>query len=90
MQVEAARFELRQYHDAAQTAVDAVRQREVDDAVQPAEGHGGLCAITRERLEARALAAGKYESQNVVHAQLLEFAGAQRATIFVWRDYAVT
>ena len=54
--VEAQRFVLREDEHAPQVAVDAIGKRDVDDAVDAAEGHGGLGAVARERPEPLALA----------------------------------
>ena len=64
----------------AQIAVDAVGQREVDDAIQAAERHGRLGAVARQRLQACALAAGQNQRQNVFHEF---FRGRTSRTILV-------
>jgi hypothetical protein len=50
------RFVLGQNVDSADPGVDAVRQCEIDDAVDAAEGDGWLCAVAGEGVEAFALA----------------------------------
>src|SRR5262249_41078818 len=65
--IEAASLVLGQYQDTAQTAVDAVGEGEVDDAVQPAEGDGRLGAVAGERLQAGAFAAREDQRQDLFH-----------------------
>jgi hypothetical protein len=60
--VQAARLVLRQHEHAPEFAVEAVRQREVDDPVEAAEGDGRLGPVAGERFESGALAAGENES----------------------------
>ena len=60
-----ARLVLRQDVDATQARVDAVAEREVDDAVGATEGDGRLCAIDREWLQAIACASGQQEHEGV-------------------------
>ena len=62
--VEAVALVLRQHCDAPVAAVDQVRQDEVDEAVDAAEGHGGLRAVERKRSEALALAAGEHHAED--------------------------
>ena len=62
---------LGQDEDAAEVAVDAVGEGEVDDAVEAAEGHGRLGAVAGQRLQAGALAAGQDHRQDVSHGALL-------------------
>ena len=52
--VEAHRLVLGEDEDLAHAAVEAVREGEVDDAVDAAERHGRLGAVAGERLQARA------------------------------------
>ena len=59
------RLVLRQDEDAAEAAVDAVGQGEVDDAVEPAERHGRLGPVAGERFEPGALAAREDDGQHV-------------------------
>ena len=65
--VERKRFVLRQNEDAAQIAVDAVGKRDVDNAVDAAEGHGGLGAVARERPQPLALSACQQNADRVAH-----------------------
>ena len=65
--VEAKRLVLRENEDAAQVAVEAVGERDVDDAVDAAEGNGGLGAVARERPEPFALAAGQQNANRIAH-----------------------
>ena len=48
-------------------AVEAVREREIDDPVDAPKRHRRLGPIARERLEPRALAARQHNRQNVFH-----------------------
>ncbi len=65
--VEAHRFVLREHQHLAQPAVQAVREREVDDAIGTAEGDGRLRAITRQRLESRTFAPRQDDCQYAFH-----------------------
>src|SRR5260370_20947193 len=67
MAIEAERLILGQQEDAAEIAVDAVRERDVNDAVNAAERHGGLGAIPRERPKPFALPAGEQDTDGVAH-----------------------
>ena len=57
---------LRKEIDPPQTGMDAIGKREVDDAIEAAEGDRGLGAVERERLEALALPAGENERERVL------------------------
>src|SRR6266567_2628761 len=57
--VQAEGFVLRQDKDAAEIAVDAIGERDVDDSIYPAEGDRRLGAVARERPEALALPSGE-------------------------------
>ena len=70
MPVEAHRLVLREHQHLAQAAVEAVGEREVDDAVAAAEGHRRLGPVARQRLQPRAFAAGQDHRQDVLHATL--------------------
>jgi hypothetical protein len=48
MAIEAERLVLGHDEDLAQAGVDAVGERDVDDAVMAAKWHGGLGAVARE------------------------------------------
>ena len=65
--VESAGLVLGQHEDAAEVAVDAVGQGEVDDAVQAAERHGRLGPVARQRLQARPLSPRKDDGEDVSH-----------------------
>ena len=65
--VEAEGFVLREDEDAAQIAIDAIGERDVDDAVDAAEGHGGLGAVAGERPQPLALAACQQDADGVAH-----------------------
>ena len=64
--VERQRLVLRRDEDAPQPGVDAVAQREVDDAVRAAEVHRRLGALLRQRIEPLAGAAGEHDDEAVV------------------------
>ena len=64
--VQRQRFVLRGDEDAAQAGIDAVAQREIDDAVGSAKEHGGLRAVPRERVQPLAGASRKQYDQRVV------------------------
>ena len=59
MTVERQRLVLREDVNLAQIGVDAVRERDVDDAVVAAEGYCRFGAIAREREETLARASGQ-------------------------------
>ena len=65
--IEAEGFVLRQDEDAAQIAIDAIGKGDVDDAVDAAEGHGGLGAVARERPQPLALAARQQNADGIAH-----------------------
>ena len=66
--VERGRVELRQHEDAADVGVQAVADRDVDQAVLAADRDRRLRAVLRERKQARALSAAENDRQNfVVH-----------------------
>ena len=65
--IERKRLVLRQDKDAAQAGVDAVGKRDVDDAVDAAEGHGRFGAVAGERIEAFACASGEQDSERIFH-----------------------
>jgi hypothetical protein len=66
---EAHRLVLGEHQDFANAAVEAVRQREVDNPVDAAERHGRLGAIAGEGFKARSFAAGQNHRQDVFHAR---------------------
>ena len=67
MAIEAEGFVLRENEHTAQVAVEAVREGDVDDAVNGAKGHGGLGAIARQRPQALALAASQEHANRIFH-----------------------
>jgi len=69
MAIQAVRLELREHADAAQPAVNAVGEGEVDDAVEPAERHRGLGPVAGERLQAGAFAAGEDRSEDIANME---------------------
>ena len=62
--VQADRKELREDVNVVQAAVDAVRDRDVDEPVLAGHGHGRLRARSREWVEPRAAAATQNESKD--------------------------
>ena len=79
--VERERFVLRRNEDAAQPGVDAVAEREVDDAIGPAKVHGRLGPLLGERIEPLARAAGQDDDKTVVEERRHDpiSCGARRA-----------
>ena len=65
--VERQRLVLRRDEDAAQPGIDAVAEREIDDAVRAAKVDRRLGAILRERVEPLAHTAGEHDDKDVVH-----------------------
>ena len=63
--VQRVRLVLGQHDDLEVAAVDQVGQREVDHAVEPAEGHRRLGPVRRQRHEALALAAGEHDREHL-------------------------
>src|SRR6202000_28397 len=57
------RLVLRDDRNAPDAGVQAVREREVDDAVLAAEMHGGFDALVGQRAEPCAATPGKYDGQ---------------------------
>lgn len=53
--------------DAAKIRIEAVGEGNVDDAIDAAEGHGGLGAIASERIEALSGAACQKHPESVFH-----------------------
>jgi len=53
--------------DAAEIRIDAVREGDVDDAIECAERNSRLGAIASERPEAFALASGKEYNYGIPH-----------------------
>src|SRR5277367_3395034 len=65
--IEAERFVLGEDEDAAQIAIEAIRKRDINDAVDAAEGDSGLGAIASEGPKAFALATGQQDRKCVAH-----------------------
>ena len=65
--VERKGFVLRQNENAAEIAVDAVGKRDVDNAVDAAEGHGRLGAVARERPQPFALPSCQQNADRIAH-----------------------
>ena len=63
--VQADGLELREDEDPVDAAVDAVGDRDVDEAIFAGERHGGLGAVVGERLEARAATATEDDGDDV-------------------------
>ena len=68
--VQRQRFVLRENVDAAQIGVQAIGKRDVDDAVNAAEGDGRLGPVASERIEALSSPARKKNSESVFHTAL--------------------
>jgi hypothetical protein len=64
--VERGRVELRQHEDPADVGVEAVADRDIDQAVFAADRNRRLGTVLREREEPRALPASKNDGQNLV------------------------
>ncbi len=82
---ERVRLELRQDLDLREAGVDAVVEREIDDAVAAAERDRGFRAIPRERKQALAHPAGEDDRENVAMLQDLHAAPAMRCPAIVPR-----
>ena len=68
--VERERLVLGEDEDPAQAGVDAVGERDVDDAVVSAKGHGRFGAIAGQRKEPFAGSARKQYSERVFHVRM--------------------
>ena len=68
--VQAHRLELREHVDLVDLAVDAVRERDVDQPILAGQRHGRLRAIGRERQQPRAATAAQNYSDDVFHRLL--------------------
>ena len=64
---QAKRFVLRENENAAESGINAIGKSDVDDAIESAEGNGGLGAIASERPEAFALTASKEYRDGLAH-----------------------
>ena len=73
MAIEAGGLVLREDQNLADFAIEAIGQREIDDAVQPAEGDRRLRPIASQRLEPCPLAPGKDDGQDIFHDALRWF-----------------
>ena len=67
MPVERMGFVLDQDGNLAQTGVQAVAEREVDDAIFPAERNCRFRALIREGIQALALTAGEHHGEDLSH-----------------------
>src|SRR4029453_18965400 len=65
--VKADGEKLRQHVHLVEAAVDAVGERDVDQAVLAGEGHGRLAAVFCEGIEPRAATAAEDEGDDVLH-----------------------
>ena len=65
--VERVALVLREHLHPVHAGVDEVRENEVDDAVPPAEGNGGLGALAGERLEPGACTTCQNHRQQLCH-----------------------
>ena len=68
--MQADRVELRQHVDPVQAAVDAVRERDVDQPILARQGDGRLGAILGQRIQPRAATAAENESDDTFHVVL--------------------
>src|SRR5271156_71512 len=65
--IQRERLVLGEDKDAAQAGVDAVGERNIDDAVDAAEGYGWFGAVAGERIEALAGASSEQDSERIFH-----------------------
>jgi len=70
--VQAGRIELGQHVNPVDAAVDAIRQRNVDQPVFARERDGWLGAIFSKRIEPRAATAAEDQGQGSIHERILE------------------
>ena len=73
--VEAAGLVLGEDQRLADVAVEAIGEREVDDAIDAAEGHGRLGAVAGQRFQPRPLAAGQNHRENFLHVDSIGHGG---------------
>ncbi len=73
MAIERLTVELRQRIDLVDAGVDAIADRNVDQAVVAAQGHGRLGTGEGEGLQTGAGAAAEDDGQNTLHAQISRF-----------------
>ena len=78
--MQAGRIELGQHVDPVHAAVDAVRQRNIDQAVFAGERHGWLGANLGERIEPRAATAAQDQGQGSIHEVILGWEMKKRST----------
>ncbi len=86
MPVEAGGLVLRQHQHAAQATVDAVREGEIDDAVDSPERHGRLRTVSRERFESRPLAPRQDQRHHALHPlppRIRQSARKMRASLLI-------
>src|SRR5207253_7199492 len=72
MVVQAVRTVLGQYGNSINSRVDAVRQREVDDAVLSRERHRRLGALSRQYAESLPLPASQDDGGHIPHRHVPE------------------
>ena len=82
--VERRGVELRQHEDPADAGVQAVADRDVDEAVLAANRHCGLRAPVGEGVEALALAATQDDRQYICHARVSSVIPAPSTRPGVW------
>ena len=76
--IEAHGLVLRQHQHLADAAVQAVGEREIDNAIGAAKGHGRLGPVARQRLQTGTFATGQNYGQNAIHAESLPALSASR------------
>src|ERR1700678_3392019 len=67
--IQRQRLVLREDKNAAQAGIDTVRKRDVDDAIDAAEGHGRFGAIASKGIEALSSASGEQNSERIFHSR---------------------
>ena len=67
MTVQRQRLVLREDVNLAQVRVHAIGERDVDDAIDAAEGYGRFGTVTGEGIKALSCAAGQQDSQSISH-----------------------
>ena len=65
--VQRQRLVLRQDVNATQVGVDAVGERDVDDAIDAAEGDGRFGAVARQRIKTLTCSSGQQNSEGIFH-----------------------
>src|SRR5262249_23627828 len=65
--IQAHRLVLREHENPPQAAVEAVGEREIDDAVDTTERHGRLGPVARQRAEPRSLSSCQNDGQDILH-----------------------